>query len=80
VCPYSERYVYERSAIEIAFPSVCLSASLSVTRVSCAKTGDFCRICLHHVINYGLVDNNDCENVSTFFLMDYKKGLESAPK
>ena len=34
---FSERYVVS-SAIEITFPSVCLSVCPSVTSVSCAKT------------------------------------------
>jgi len=67
---YSDRYVVNAALLRSLFRlfvclSVCLSVCLlvcrsvspSVTCLSCAKTEDFCRICLHHLIGQGKIPN-----------------------
>ena len=63
----------KRCAIEIAFPSVCVSVCPSVTRTRAAtKQRTFCRIYLHHLIGHGLgsVVKNTARNIHSRFVQE----------
>jgi len=61
----------KRSAMEIAFPSVCLSTVRLQRRCTLTKQTTFCRLYLHHIIVEGscsVVENNPNINATVLLV------------